>query len=410
MEPLDVKEQDFDSTDAAELEAVNWLLDTARIQRESAARLRQVVSDLEESGKALIKVFKGSNLQRKIKQAEEGYKLLKDKLAGAAIQDPSEFSSLIQRRQAFEGQLSSLDQIEGDIQSLNAEALDTLDALESLRLESSAKRSAFLGQILSENDYVRMTLVPFGNDPASQESEFRRAIAKQDTRIASDVLDPGKTRGILAELYEGVQLEPSDSRTKELMNRVRAIKENILATHAGAENTDRTQWFRNHIQSLRAEQLDRIRLWWPEDTLQIEYRQPQQSGWAPLSSGSPGQKSAALLAFLLSYGEEPLILDQPEDDLDNHLIYDLIVERIRANKRRRQVIVATHNANIVVNGDAEQVVTMDFRKGQCKVLLDGTGCLQDMGVREEICQVMEGGREAFDSRQKRLAIGAQHAT
>ena len=122
----------------------------------------------------------------------------------------------------------------------------------------------------------------------------------------------------------------------------------------------------------------------------------------PITQGSPGQKTAAILSFILSYGDGPLILDQPEDDLDNHLIYDLIVQQIRTGKRRRQVIVATHNPNIVVNGDAEMVIAMDHREGQCRLIEQGTGCLQERGVRDEICRVMEGGRHAFETRYKRI--------
>ena len=92
----------------------------------------------------------------------------------------------------------------------------------------------------------------------------------------------------------------------------------------------------------------------------------------PIAEGSPGQKTAALLAFILSYGTEPLILDQPEDDLDNHLIYDLIVQQLRETKLRRQIIVVTHNANIVVNGDAS------------------------------VCEIMEGGSQAFEQRYRRI--------
>ncbi len=80
------------------------------------------------------------------------------------------------------------------------------------------------------------------------------------------------------------------------------------------------------------------------------------------------------MAFLFSYGEEPIILDQPEDDLDNHRIYDLIVGQLRRIKQRRQVIVVTHNANIVVNGDAELVVTLAARGGETQK--DCFGCLQ----------------------------------
>ena len=120
----------------------------------------------------------------------------------------------------------------------------------------------------------------------------------------------------------------------------------------------------------------------------------------PISQASAGQRSAAMLAFLLAHGNEPLILDQPEDDLDNHLIYDLVVRQIRENKLRRQIIVVTHNPNIVVNGDAEMLHALEFRRGQCIVAQSGS--LQEKGMREEICRVMEGGREAFDRRYRRL--------
>jgi predicted ATPase len=107
-----------------------------------------------------------------------------------------------------------------------------------------------------------------------------------------------------------------------------------------------------------------------------------------------------MLAFLLAYGDEPLVLDQPEDDLDNHLIYELVVRQIRDNKLRRQLIIVTHNPNIVVNGDAELVHALDFARGQCRVV--HSGCLQEREVREEVCRVMEGGREAFERRYLRI--------
>lgn len=113
-----------------------------------------------------------------------------------------------------------------------------------------------------------------------------------------------------------------------------------------------------------------------------------------------------MLAFLLAYGKEPLVLDQPEDDLDNHLIYDLIVRQIRENKLKRQIIVVTHNPNIVVNGDAEMLHALDFKEGQCRVVQSGS--LQQENVREEVCRVMEGGREAFKRRYRRLGREKPH--
>ncbi|MDA8119655.1 MAG: hypothetical protein M0Z85_06295, partial [Gammaproteobacteria bacterium] len=80
--------------------------------------------------------------------------------------------------------------------------------------------------------------------------------------------------------------------------------------------------------------------------------------------------------------------------------YDLIVQQIRENKLRRQLIVVTHNPNVVVNGDADLVHVMDFKGGQC--IVAQSGALQEKAVRDEVCRVMEGGREAFSRRWKRL--------
>ena len=146
-----------------------------------------------------------------------------------------------------------------------------------------------------------------------------------------------------------------------------SIKNRITEVASGDHGTgtlaDRR--FATHIGNLRPEAIDRLDLWFPEDSLEVRYS-PTGDGqrFRSIQEGSPRQKTAALLAFLLSYGGEPLILDQPEDDLDNHLIYDLIVTQLRAIKRHRQVVVVTHNANIVVNGDAELVVALAARRGK----------------------------------------------
>jgi energy-coupling factor transporter ATP-binding protein EcfA2 len=144
-------------------------------------------------------------------------------------------------------------------------------------------------------------------------------------------------------------------------------------------------------------------LWYPEDGLQVSYSADGTGrNFRPIEQASPGQKTAAILAFVLAYGTEPLVLDQPEDDLDNRLIYDLIVKQIRQIKTRRQVIVVTHNPNIVVNGDAEKVLEMAFKNGQCVV--GERGSLQSQEIRDAVCRVMEGGPEAFKKRYKRIAL------
>ena len=83
--------------------------------------------------------------------------------------------------------------------------------------------------------------------------------------------------------------------------------------------------------------------------------------WQPLSKLSKGQKATAVLLLLLLESDAPLIIDQPEDDLDNRFISEVIVEKMRENKRKRQFVFSTHNANIPVLGDAELILGLDAK-------------------------------------------------
>jgi chromosome segregation protein len=120
---------------------------------------------------------------------------------------------------------------------------------------------------------------------------------------------------------------------------------------------------------------------------------------------SSGQKATALLLLVFAQGGRPLILDQPEDDLDNRFVYDDVVPLLRAEKgvldpeRRRQIIAATHNANIPVNGDAELVLSLADSGGRCEVRTRAS--IDDRQVREEIRTVLEGGAEAFRRRAQK---------
>ena len=112
---------------------------------------------------------------------------------------------------------------------------------------------------------------------------------------------------------------------------------------------------------------------------------------------SQGQKCTALLPLLLSRREMPLLIDQPEDNLDNHFIYETIVDAVRRLRAVRQMIFITHNANIPVLGEADYVVVMnsDGKKGY----IQKAGSLDD--CRDEIIDLLEGGRKAFTERSRR---------
>jgi ATPase subunit of ABC transporter with duplicated ATPase domains len=131
--------------------------------------------------------------------------------------------------------------------------------------------------------------------------------------------------------------------------------------------------------------------------------------WKPLTAGSPGQRSAAMLSFVMHHGVDPLVLDQPEDDLDTEWITQLVVRQLRTSRWTRQLVVVTHNANIPVNADAERIIVMENHDGGIRVrqtTIDGkvtqhVGALEQPHVRRDIQQIMEGGVVAFMHREKR---------
>lgn len=406
LAPADVNEDGFDPADAADVSAVSLLREAADRQRQLAKQLVEAAEGLSEFQRDWLARLDASEWAGRKKETAEHYQGLVDRLQLEGIKDPTGYGALVQRVQTLERQLADMVATRTRKHDLDTRAKAELGALEAMRVDLSDRRSAFLKTVLTNNEFVRMQVVPLGDDAATSELSFRIHLAREDGRLTDDILSEDRKRGVLVDLYSN--LPAGNPRTPEILDRVGAIKREVLAGASGADLQGRTEWFRKHVRALRPEQLDRLQLWWPDDTLKVQYRRPGNDQFMSIEQGSPGQKSAAVLAFLLSHGNDPIVLDQPEDDLDNHLIYDLIVQQIRLGKRQRQVIVVTHNPNIVVNGDAEMVVAMDYRRGQCMVLVSGTGCLQNWGVRQEICRVMEGGARAFEDRYRRIHLVAEN--
>lgn len=167
---------------------------------------------------------------------------------------------------------------------------------------------------------------------------------------------------------------------------------------------------------LTARDLDRIaRALKPEDWLTLsltpiksvpdfEYR-ARESEYIPFRNASAGQQATALLKTLLNQVGPPLIIDQPEEDLDNPVMLQ-VVEQVWRAKQKRQLIFASHNANLVVNGDAELVVCCDYRTtgDQSRGTLIAEGAIDVPDVRDAIKKIMEGGEAAFNLRRAKYGF------
>ena len=117
-----------------------------------------------------------------------------------------------------------------------------------------------------------------------------------------------------------------------------------------------------------------------------------------LNEHSLGQRASALIIFLLTLKESDLIIiDQPEDDLDNQTIYNDVIKVLKELKNSSQFIFATHNPNIPVLGDCEQVISCRYDTNNIEINL---GSIDDEIIRKEIVNIMEGGKEAFNNRKR----------
>ena len=306
------------------------------------------------------------------------YELLSTELEQQGI-DPGRYPQLLTQQKSIQKELGLISEYRSRQQELEAEKQEAFKQIEENRKVLSEKRQEFLTGVLQDNQAVSIEIKHFGENWEDIEEKLR-GILQCPNRFDKDIED-------LKDIYQGNRgngIEKLKEAIKGIRNRERAAKD---------------ARFVNHLESLPQESVVDFMLWFPRDDLKITFGPNRQS----IEQSSPGQKNAALLAFILSYGDEPLLLDQPEDDLDNELIYDLIVRQLRETKSKRQVIVVTHNANIVVNGAAEMVLPLEVGGGETHVRWAGS--VQVKEVREAICDILEGGQQAFEQRYKRIHLG-----
>jgi ABC-type lipoprotein export system ATPase subunit len=192
----------------------------------------------------------------------------------------------------------------------------------------------------------------------------------------------------------------SAEQISEAMVAFRQKHEQTLLVHAQADRADKTafsQWA-NKFAS------------WLYSTRHITIKYGVQYEGVDIRQLSPGTRGIVLLLMYLAIDQEdlrPLIIDQPEENLDPKSIFDELVPLFREAKKRRQIIIVTHNANLVVNTDADQVIVAHrgaHVPGQLPDISYLSGGLENQLIRTEVCAILEGGEEAFRERAKRLRV------
>jgi energy-coupling factor transporter ATP-binding protein EcfA2 len=396
----DIPEQLFDKQDANDQDALALIENLQTAVDVARKALQAAAADLDACVNQQRQSLPNTRWQQAYSQGRSDYEQLVQALKEQGVADPSEYGQLVQQRQKLELQWQEFEALEAKREQLLEKAQAQHTTVLEARRALSQKRQTFLQENLAGNDYVQISLKPYSSDAQPLERSLRELLGAESQRFESDIFQEQEgqpAKGIVAEL-----VARSTDGKMDFEQTIEEVKQRLgNACHGHGGFGGHFNRFLKRKADSHPEFIDHLMMWWPSDGLDVRYSQKGDGqNFKPIEQASAGQRAAAMLAFLLAYGTDPIVLDQPEDDLDNHLIYSLVVQQLRANKQRRQIITVTHNPNIVVNGDAEMLHALDFRSGQCRVTQKGS--LQEKAMRDEVCKIMEGGRDAFERRYRRL--------
>jgi DNA repair ATPase RecN len=320
----------------------------------------------------------------------------------ASIQElgAENYETLIQRRNTLTEKLSLIESQKVEIAAINI----TLDAIynsiidleKELRIQRNNIISRWKAYEDPNNPFLIIELQTMSN-VENANTTFRELLRKSGGEFANDIYgineENGQDWGIISRIIN----EDETTRWDKLKTEIREF---VSATEVDKKNIDMR--LAKHLDNLKLntpEDIDRLLVWVPEDKLILKFK--KQGREEDIQIGSAGERTAGMLGLLLALNDIPLIIDQPEDDLDTKLISNFVVEGFKKLKKKRQLIIVTHNPNITVNANSDNVVHMDFVGGQ--VVIAGNNALQDKNIRNAVCEVMEGGREALNKRYYRIS-------
>ena len=286
-----------------------------------------------------------------------------------------------------------------ELQALNAQAAlrDSYQA----NLDSARNRFQNLGKTFDQSLAERREVVK------EQREAYDRVLDTIERqfggRIIARRIDDGLSKNLEQFLVDmgqrGITRWWNDRRDAERPSPaqlLKMLKANSLSSTGMSDAVQET--FRSQMTPSKRRELAAVRC---PDRYVLEF-QPDGDDYRSLNELSGGQRVNLLLSLLLETADtRPLVIDQPEDELDNRFLFETLLPALGRLKGRRQVILATHNANIVVNGDADQVIQLDASAHHGHVA--ASGAIEDPSVRDAIVRTVDGGDEAF--RLRRIKYG-----
>lgn len=293
-------------------------------------------------------------------------------------------------------------------------ALKNLEAWRTNLTESRRKRHAALARRRSARDRIAMLRSSFGRTASTT---LREALSdlQVSLKYVSNAYSPEATEQIVAAMGWRTNQQVRASYLVEdltVPSLLEAIQSDDIGPLTALKTKDGTQAFDNAEARVVLERLsaptvrfglERVALY-DVPKLQVSKQVEDGDGGRRIVQRefyklSLGQQQSILLALMLSANsDKPLIIDQPEDNLDGEFIYSTLVPVLRRAKERRQVIIVTHNANVAVLGDAEQIIVMKANNDRAEIV--SRGSIDHPETRDAACAILEGAKEAFTRRAK----------
>lgn len=338
------------------------------IRSHVTAELRQITEETNEA-RADLNDLRGEWEQRR-QQREQRLEDAAEDIESDIDVNVNDYLELKKRVEEQRAKEERLEEIDNEIYDARERRDQLLTELEDARSELTSVRETRIAELNQELEDVQIELKP--NQNRSRYEEWLVEILSgsnvhtEDREKLAMEFDPPELADIVYN-EAGLQLEE------------------VGLTSTAARNVVAHDELREALHELEIQPLEDVPV----------IRMKDRGDFKPLDEISEGQKCTALLSITLHEREDPIILDEPEDNLDNASIFDTVVQLVREIKHERQFIVATHNANIPVLGDAEMIAALE------QGFITNRGPIEHEDIRAKVQAVLEGGPEAFRKRSER---------
>ncbi|GIX46079.1 MAG: hypothetical protein KatS3mg131_0290 [Candidatus Tectimicrobiota bacterium] len=354
---------------------------------EAARQLQRAFESLFKQGEAHLRHFKETlrsireRWQKARRSLDEELRRIRQQLGDTAL-DPDRLSKLTVEQERLKRERDLLEKKAEEARKAREERTKLLHRLRDVRREAFRLRQSRAGEITKQiQGRVHVEVVYRGQ---------RKEYAERLKSFFSGSRIPGKDLENLAlkeSIPDGWALAELARKGKEALVQESGLSEAWAQRLIDFLNQDEGRWFELELLA-------------PEDEVRVSLKVNER--WGDLDTLSAGQRATAMLLILLTQTPRPLLVDQPEDDLDNRFIFEDVVRLLRAQKDSHQLIVATHNANIPVLAHGELIIALEAEAEKARIAVQGG--LDRPEVQGMVRRVMEGGDEAFRRRAEKYGL------